>query len=42
MVKVSTVKGICTNPECKHTFEIPASVKHYVCICGKEYTIKIK
>ena len=39
---IKTVKGICTNPKCKHKFEIPASVKHYVCICGKEYTIKIK
>ena len=40
--KFKTVKGTCINPYCLHKFEIPQSVKHYTCICGKEYEIKTK
>lgn len=28
-------------PHCGHTIIIPASVTHYVCICGKEFKIVI-
>jgi len=40
MKKIETVKGIC--PKCNRTFEVPKSVKQYMCLCKAFLNLKIE